>query len=340
MDFKEYIALHRHQIHSKIAEYLPLKEPMEYTKMLRDYSDRQGKYVRPGLLMLTGQMFDEKPRNLILPAAIMQLSEDWILMHDDVEDDSETRRGKPAIHRIYGIEQAINAGDAVHLTMWQMLRDYLAREGVQKGIRLFDKFFEILDITVEGQYFDIKFTKETKQIGNATEKTYFDIVSRKTNCYSVYGPMQLGAIVADQRENVLKALREIGSPAGTAFQIMDDVLDITANEKTFGKQRYGDLYEGKLTLIMLHAYNQATRAEKLKTDRIYKKDRKKKTKEEIDFLVYLIEKYGSQNYAYSIAMKYGQKSREAIDKYSDMLPNNDFKEIFISAVTALYLRKK
>jgi geranylgeranyl diphosphate synthase type II len=261
-------------------------------------------------------------------------------MHDDVEDDSDTRRGKPAIHKIYGVEQAINAGDGVHLAMWRMLKDYTAKEGLSKGIRLFDKFYEILDMTVEGQYLDIKFTRETRQIGLATEKMYFDIVDRKTSCYSVYGPMQLGATVANQNAAVMKALKEIGNPAGMAFQIVDDVLDITANEKEFGKQRYGDLYEGKLTLIMLHAYGQATRAERLKVDRIYKKARKNKTKEEIDFLVYLIEKYGSADYAYKLAMKYGEKSQSAIEKYGVLLPNNEYRELFVSAVTALFLRKK
>ncbi|HUB92629.1 MAG TPA: polyprenyl synthetase family protein [Candidatus Saccharimonadales bacterium] len=340
MEFREYIALHRSRIHSKILEYLPLKEPLEYSRMIRDYPDRQGKYVRPGLLMLCGELFGAKPKDLILPAAVMQLSEDWILVHDDVEDDSDLRRGKPAIQKLYGMEQAINAGDALHMKMWTMLRDYIAQEGVQKGIRLFDKFYEILDLTVEGQYLDLRFTRETRQVGSATEKTYFDIVGRKTSCYSVYGPLQLGATVADQKDNVLKALKAIGSPAGTAFQIMDDILDVTANEKEFGKQRYGDLYEGKLTLLILHAYNHATRAERLKVDRIYKQDRRQKKKEEIDFLVYIMEKYGSVDHAYGVAMKYGEASRAAIDKHMDLLPNNDYRELFISAVKALFVRKK
>jgi len=340
MEFKDYIALNRTKVHSKINEYLSMKGPAEYSRIVREYSDRQGKYVRPGLLLLCGEMFGAKIKDLILPAAAMQLSEDWILMHDDVEDDSDTRRGKPAIQKIYGPEQAINAGDAAHMAMWKILEDYIATNGIPRGIKLFDRFYKILNMTVEGQYLDIKFTRETRQIGMATEKMYFDIISRKTSCYSVYGPMQLGAIVANQREGVMKALKEIGSPAGIAFQIVDDVLDVTASEKELGKQRYGYLYEGKLTLIMLHAYGEATRAEKLKVDRIYKKDRRNKTKDEIDFLVYLIEKYGSTDYAYKLAMKYGEESQSAIEKYGIVLPNNEYRELFVSAVTTLFLRKK
>ncbi len=340
MDFREYVELYRESIHSKILEYLPLNEPLDYSRMMREYPDRQGKYVRPGLLMLCGEMFGRKPADLILPAAVMQLSEDWILMHDDVEDGSEVRRGRPALHLIYGPEQAINTGDAVHMRMWKMLRDYVQEQGVQRGLRVFDKFYEILDMTVEGQYLDIRFTRKIRQIGNADRKMYFDIVDRKTSCYSVYGPMQIGATVAGQGEAVLAALQEIGSHAGTAFQIMDDVLDVTASEKEFGKTRYGDLYEGKLTLIILHAYKEASRAEKIRIDRIYKKDRADKSKAEIDFLVYVIEKYGSAEYAYRQAMEYGAMAQDAIEENQDLFPENRYKETFVSAVNGLFIRKR
>ena len=340
MDFREYVESNRKAINSKILEYLPSGEPKEYSGMVRDYTERQGKYVRPSLLMLCGEMFGVDRVDMVLPAAIMQLSEDWILMHDDVEDDSELRRGRPALHRIYGTELAINAGDAAHLAMWEMVGDYLKRVGMEKGMKFYYWLAKVLDSTVVGQYLDIKFTKDIRQVGKAGEEMYFDIVEKKTGCYSVYGPMQLGAIVAGKDAKTLDALKAIGSPAGTSFQIIDDVLDITSSEKTFGKQRYGDLYEGKLTLIVLHAYSKATRAERLKMDRIFKKDHKEKTKADIDFLVYLIGKYGSADHAYAVAMKYGKQAQDAIKKHKAIFPDNDYYDIFISAVNALFLRKR
>ncbi len=340
MDFKEYIESHREEIHSGIMRYLPVREPKEYYEMLRDYPNRQGKYVRPSLLLLCGEMFGAKISDIILPAAAMQLSEDWILMHDDVEDNSDTRRGKPALHKLYGAEQAINAGDAAHMAMWKMLCDYMKKKGLPKGSALFDKFYEVLSMTVEGQYMDIKFTQNIRRIGQASERMYYDIVSRKTSCYSIYGPMQLGAMAAGAGKETLGVLEEIGLHAGSAFQIIDDVLDMTANEKDFGKQKYGDLYEGKLTLIMLHAYDRAARAEKIKIDRIYKKERKDKTRDDIDFLAYVAEKYRSVDYAYGVAMKHGEKAQEALNKNMAMFPDNEFKGIFISAVSALFVRKK
>ena len=226
MDFSEYISRHREQIRLKIFEYFNGEGPPGYSEIVREYSERQGKYVRPGLLMITGQMLGAKPDELIIPAAAMQLSEDWILIHDDIEDDSEMRRGKPALHKIYGCEHAINAGDGAHLLMWQMLRDYLEEYGMKRGLGLFDMFSEILTATVEGQYLDIDFSKRIKEIGKADERMYYGIVERKTSCYSVYGPMQLGAIAAGMGKSELGMLKEIGMPAGMAFQIVDDILDI------------------------------------------------------------------------------------------------------------------
>ncbi len=340
MEFNEYVSLHREDIRSKIFEYFTGEGPPGYSRMVREYSDRQGKYVRPGLLMVTGQLFGAVEKNLILPAAAMQLSEDWILIHDDVEDNSEMRRGKPALHRIYGSEHAINAGDGAHIIMWEMLRDYLKAQGMERGLALFDKFGEILTATVEGQYLDIDFAKNIRQIGKADESMYYAIIERKTSCYSVWGPMQLGAVVAGADAKALDLLKAVGTEAGAAFQIMDDVLDFTADEKSFGKQKYGDLYEGKLTLIALHAYAEASDSEKERMDKIFAKERASKTKEDVNFLVETIEKYKSVDYAYSVAMKHGDKAASCLSENLELLPDNEFRKTFESAVYALFKRKK
>ena len=99
---------------------------------MRDYVDRQGSYRRPGLVMLTGQLFGAKPEDLILPAAAQQLSEDWILMQDDAEDDSELRRGKPAAQRIHGWVHAMNATNTGQMAMWRMLKDYPSRRAARR----------------------------------------------------------------------------------------------------------------------------------------------------------------------------------------------------------------
>lgn len=340
MNFKEYIELHRNKIYSTICNYIPIKEPEEHYKMIRDYIDRQGSYRRPGLLMLSGQMFGASIDKLILPAAAMQLSEDWILIHDDVEDHSELRRGKPAIQKIYGDELAINAGDGGHIAMWKIIKDSADLLGKKRGALMFDKFYNMLERTVEGQFLDTNFIYNTRSIRNASEDLYYKIIQSKTCYYTVYGPMQLGAIAAGSRKGYLNILEKIGTNAGIAFQIVDDILDMTADEKVFGKQRYGDIYEGKVTIIALNAFAKADNAEKEKLDSIYAKPRKEKTKEDIAYVVDLVNKYGCIDYAKDIARSYGEKARDAVEKYKNRLPTNEYTDIMLSAMEEMYMRSK
>ncbi len=340
MDFNEYVTTNRDAIYKAIMSYMPLKDPVDHYRIVREYSERQGSYRRPGLLMLAGEMFSVPQSKLVLPAAAMQLSEDWILMHDDVEDNSELRRGKPALHKIYGSEIAINAGDAAHIIMWRMLKDYMDSEGKEIGGRLYDKFYDMLEYTVAGQYVENNFIFNVKSLSKASEELYFRIAAGKTCYYTVYGPMQLGAIVAGQSDGTLGVMKSIGEPAGIAFQIVDDILDMTADEKEFGKRRYGDLYEGKLTLIMLHAYNSASAQEKEKADGIYAKARGQKTAQEIEFLEGLASKYGSVDYARSVAEKYSAAAWQAMDRYRGIMPDNAYSETLLCAVESMYKRSK
>jgi geranylgeranyl pyrophosphate synthase len=339
-DFKSFIAMHRPMVYSKICEYVPLKEPVGHYGIMRDYIDRQGSYRRPGLVMLSGMFFGAKTEDLLLPAAAEQLSEDWILMQDDAEDDSELRRGKVTAHRLYGWVHAINATNAGQMAMWCMLKDYVKQVGMEKGDRMYEKFYDMLAYTMEGQYIENKFIQDTKDIKQANEALYFRIVDSKTCYYTVYGPLQIGAIAANQPDNILEALKEIGTYAGIAFQITDDILDLVGDEKVTGKKPLGDLYEGKITLIALHAYKNATPEEKARMEEIYKKKRVDKTEEEILFLKGLIDKYKSAEYAQSMTMDYGRKAREAIEHYKELFPKNGFTPLMISAMEEQYIRKK
>lgn len=340
MNFKELIELYKPKIYSKICEYVPIKEPEGHYKIARDYIDRQGKYARPGLLMLSGRLFGASEDELILPAAAQQLSEDWILMQDDLEDDSELRRGKPSAHKIYGIVHTLNASNIGNMAVWKMLKDYMLKYGNEKGNKLYNKFYDMIEYTIEGQYIENEFIHYTKNLNAASDELYYRIAASKTCYYSVYGPLQLGAIVADQPDSTLEIFKNIGKNAGIAFQIADDILDMTADEKLFGKKNFGDLYEGKVTLIITYTYQNATKEEKEKINQIYKKKRAEKTEDEIRFLRDMIEKYKGIEYARSVANKYGNMATEAINENIDKLPQNEYTSIFSSAIKDLYIRNK
>jgi geranylgeranyl diphosphate synthase type II len=338
--FKDFVEAHRASIYNKICEYVPIKDPIEHYKIMRDYIDRQGKYRRPGLVLLTAYLYGATLKDAILPAAAEQLSEDWILMQDDIEDDADLRRGKPAAQKIYGWVHAMNASNTGQMAMWKMLNDYVKERGPERGGAVYDKFYDMLSYTVEGQYIENEFIHHVKDLSKVDESFYLRIADSKTCYYTVYGPMQIGALTGNGSETDLKILKQMGYNAGIAFQITDDILDMVADEKEFGKKNFGDIYEGKVTLIILHAYKNATKEEKAKIDAIYKKKRDDKTSDEINYIRSLIEKYDGIGYAESVRDKYGAKAKEAVEQYIGIMPENNYTKIVKSAVEEMFIRKK
>ncbi len=340
MDFKEFAEKYRNDIYKKICEYVPVREPSGHYKIMRDYIDRQGKYRRPALLLLTAHLYGAKLNDAILPAAAQQLSEDWILMQDDIEDDSELRRGKPAAQKLYGWIHSLNATNTGQMAMWKMLKDYILQVGDKKGTKIYDRFYDMLSYVVEGQYIENTFIHDTKDLSKADEFLYYRIVDRKTCSYTVYGPMVLGAMVGNAPKKDLEILQEIGQKAGIAFQIIDDILDMTADEQEFGKKRNGDLYEGKITIPVLHAYENARKPERTKMNAVYKKKRDEKTVGDIAFIRDLIEKYKGIEYARTIADRYGKEATSLVKKYRKQLPDNQYRDVLMSAIQEMYIRKK
>ena len=270
-----------------------------HLSLLCEYPCRLGKYLRPTLLLLTAQAMGYPLQKAIKTAAAMQTSEDWILIHDDVEDESKQRRGKPALHKIYGKELAINAGDGLHILMWQMLWDNIDIVGQIKATEITTEFIRILKRTVFGQTVEIKWTKENKI--DLTDEDVFFIIDGKTVYYSIAGPMRLGAILAGADQKQLKLLYEFGLLLGRSFQIVDDLLDLTSDFSGQKKQQGNDIYEGKRTIMLAHLLRTLTGEEKKKLISILAKKRDQKTAEEVSWVSDKMEEYGSLDYGRQMA---------------------------------------
>lgn len=141
------------------------------------------------------------------------------------------------------------------------------------------------------------------------------MTSLKTSAYTVWGPMQLGAIAAGASGEVLNAIKEIGEPAGIAFQIIDDIKDIAATKEQLGKEPFSDIWESKPTIIILKTYERATEREKEELDRIYMKSKTEKSEKEVKRVVELIEKYDGIKYANEEAQKWIGKAAEKFVMY-------------------------
>lgn len=199
-----------------------------YWQINKEYPNRKGKYLRPTLLLLVAQALGTKNKDIFKIAAAMQLSEEWILIHDDIEDKSEERRNKPSLHQIYGQELAINAGDALHAVMWKIINDLESKE-------ISEEFYKILMRTILGQGVEQIWTN--KKLKHITKDEYFFIADSKSGYYSITGPMRLGAIASGATESQIEKITDFGLHLGRCFQLVDDILDIKQDKK-----------EGKTTL--------------------------------------------------------------------------------------------
>lgn len=285
--------------------------------LVKEYPERKGKYIRPTLVKLTAEAMGTNTQNIAKTAAAMQVSEDWILIHDDFEDGSLERRGKPTLHRIYGNELAVNAGDTLHLIMWKILNENDSVIGTIKSKKIIGEFYSMLMRTTLGQTVEIKWTQENKL--NFGDKDWFFIADSKTAYYTIAGPMRLGAIIAGASEKQLETLAEFGVALGICFQLVDDVLDLTSDFEEFKKQKGNDIFEGKRTLILGHLLRTASKPDRKRVVKILSKNRDRKTKNEVDWIINRMVHYGGVNHAQEIARKYRDTAREIFDTKLDFL---------------------
>jgi geranylgeranyl diphosphate synthase type II len=330
MDFPSRLKEIRNTVWEEIRSYLP-KCKDEYSRLIWEYPKRQGKYLRPGLIVLSAEMYGGLQKEALLTAAAIQMSEEWLLIHDDFEDHSEERRStkeekRLTLSKICGDEIAVNTGDALHTIMWKVAGDIAQGFKDQRGWDIFNKLNEIILITTKGQFEELLWIRN-KRI-DISEKEYLEMIYKKTACYTIIGPLQLGAIIAGVKSSEeLNKIERWGKWLGYGFQITDDVINLTSEEAKQGKEMGGDILEGKRTMILIHLLQHCDSKEKGQIHEIYNKPRKDKTESEKKYVIDLMNKYGSINYSKKKAEKYFQKAQEIFDKNTINLPGQEAKEL-------------
>ncbi|HKT22134.1 MAG TPA: polyprenyl synthetase family protein, partial [Nitrososphaerales archaeon] len=186
----------------------PIKEVDLLYDMMRDYPGRPAKGMRPFLCVTTCKAAGGTEDDALLTAACIELFQNWILIHDDIEDGSELRRGSPALHRTYGEALALNAGDALHARTWEALLRNKPKLGLRRTFSVLQEFSRMVNETTEGQHMELGWVVHKRW--NLTEKDYFEMCTRKTSWYTVASPCRLGAIVAGAKAGVLEDLEEFG----------------------------------------------------------------------------------------------------------------------------------
>ena len=286
----------RNSLSQAILQALPKnhanKELDHFYQLISDYPSRGGKLIRGILLLLSTEAHGGNWSDALNVAVGLELFQNWILIHDDIEDESDERRGRATLHKMIGDALAINVGDALHVYMWQVLNNL----ELAKAHEIRQEFLTMIHRTAEGQHLELSWIKNKDF--DIDENDYLAMVSRKTAYYTVVYPLILGALAANKIPD--PRIIDLGIDLGIAFQIRDDVLNLSQNAN-YGKEFAGELYEAKRTLILVKLFKQVTKNEEKDLKRILNKKRTNKTKEEIDYVLAMIAKYNvleqSQNYA-------------------------------------------
>jgi geranylgeranyl diphosphate synthase type II len=273
MRVEAYMADCRQAVLEHIRSLLPPSSPVRealYERIL-DYPLRRAKAIRPSLCMATCRALGGRAESVLPSAAALELYHNAFLIHDDVEDGSEKRRDEMTLHRKYGVPIAVNVGDAMLALSLEPLLSNMELVGLSKALRVLSTVSRMARVSSEGQALELEWIRE----GSCPDldHAYIRMVYQKTCWYTFVAPVHIGALIAGAPESQLNTLSRFATALGVAFQIQDDLLNLEGDEVDYGKEALGDLWEGKRTLILIHALRSATDGERSRALAILRRPR-------------------------------------------------------------------
>lgn len=229
-----------------------LYEPIRYVLSLG------GKRIRPTLMLLAYNLFCEDPERILTPACALETYHNYTLLHDDLMDNADKRRGKPTVHVQWNDNQAILSGDTMLVLAYQMM----AESSAERLKPVLDLFTETALEIGDGQQLDMEFEKRT----DVTEDEYIEMIRLKTSVLLACA-LKIGAILAGASEEDADNLYRFGEKIGLAFQLQDDYLDVYGDEKVFGKAIGGDITSNKKTYMLINAFLRADASQRQELER-------------------------------------------------------------------------
>ena len=294
-----------------------LYEPIEYTLV------SGGKRLRPRLVLLAAEIFGGKESDVLPAALAIEVFHNFTLLHDDVMDKADIRRGRPTVHVRWNDNTAILSGDQMVIEAYKLLSNVPA-DRLPQTLRLFNKMATEI---CEGQQYDMEF--ETREQVSIEE--YMHMIRLKTSVLLATA-LQIGAYIAGASETQQQALYEYGINIGLAFQIQDDILDVFGDPKTFGKAIGGDICCNKKTYMLLTALQRADDATRAELERwLQVQD---KSEEKIRAVTDIYTRTGAREVCETVMQLH---THEALSQL-DTLPQNDATEQLRKLAEKLLMR--
>ena len=324
LNYKERYEFYKNLIEDKLLTFTTKVSPAGIYEPMKYILDGGGKRIRPMLLILCCEAVGGKADEALNAAAAIEILHNFTLVHDDIMDNADTRRGRETIHKKWDRDTAILAGDGLIGYAYKSLL-------LTNSDRIQDiakSFTEAIIEVCEGQSYDKEFELRKK----VKIDEYIMMIDKKTSellkCCA-----EIGALIGNAKDEEIDALKLYALYTGLAFQIQDDLLDITADEKQFGKRTGGDLYEGKKTFLLLKAIEAATDVEDKELLHRIIENKGVKNEEEVQEVKSIYEKYGVIETATKKVEEYTMMANEELNHikesdaksvlkwFSDMLLN-------------------
>ncbi|MDX1650239.1 MAG: polyprenyl synthetase family protein [Myxococcota bacterium] len=293
---REYGAL----VYDAMQRYLPPAEPRRYLyDVVADYPRRGGRRLRPGLCIATARAFGATLDEVLPTAVSIELLHNALLVHDDVEDESELRRGRPTLHQEHGVPLAINAGDMLAFLSLEPLLENPERLGARIARRVLDETRRVARESAEGQALDLGWRRDN--VLDVGLEDYLRMVLQKTCWLTTLYPLRAGAIIGSRGGFDPDRLLAFGFFVGAAFQIQDDLLNLVGDPVRYGKELDGDLREGKRTLMLIRLLERASPGEREQVVRILSSDRAERGDDAVRWIGKLMRQYDCIGYARRVA---------------------------------------
>ena len=261
-----------------------------------------GKRVRPAVLLMAARVAGYRGETAVLYASVVEFIHTATLVHDDMIDEADVRRGRPAVHAKWGNDVTVLLGDFLYIKSMSMAL-------TPDRLDLLRLLCEVTLRMIEGELYQLT----RNGVAGISEDEYFDIVRRKT-AYLFAGSARLGGMLGTISEAQQAALWDYGLGIGMAFQIVDDLLDYTGAAEVVGKPVAGDLREGKVTLPLIHLQSKSQEARELVEGIAARRD---VTAGEWRSLTALMAEHHSVEYARTRAREFADRGKAALDAFPD-----------------------
>ncbi len=295
------------EISDKVNEFLAAlpytRKPVSLYNPIRYVLSMGGKRIRPTLMLLAYNLYKDNPESILMTACALETYHNYTLLHDDLMDNADLRRGQETVHRKWNANTAILSGDSMLVLSYERMMQCNPKY-LKKVLNLFTE--TALEIG-EGQQYDMDFESRM----DVTESEYIEMIRLKTSVLLACA-LKMGAILADASEKDADALYKFGEQIGLAFQLQDDFLDVYGDPKVFGKSIGGDITSNKKTYLFINAYNNADNNQRAELDR-WINAKEFDRKEKVAAVTHIYNEMGIAKMALHKISYYFEQSKKYID---------------------------